>query len=178
MKGDKMETLERLEKREIKELISKGWITHDSMWFVHCLQEFGIEKTNKVNRAAVRSMSAIEVGRLKKALGVTKDTFDTFDELMAFITESMDIVLADFMKVKFNSPSKNILHWEMEKDKCFAYKGMCKLGIADQYECGVLHRIECWLDTLNIPYTMTPKVKKCLMHSKGECTGDFIIDLP
>ncbi len=173
-----MEALETLEKREIKELISKGWITHDAMWFVHCLQEFGIEKTNKINRAAVKSMSTIEVGRLKKALGVTKDTFDTFDELMAFITESMDIVLADFMKVKFNAPSKNILHWEMEKDNCFAYKGMCKLGVSDKYECGVLHRIECWLDTLNIPYTMTPQVKKCLMHSKGECAGDFIIDLP
>ncbi len=173
-----MEALETLEKREIRELISKGWITHDAMWFVHCLQEFGIEKTNKMNRAAVRSMSAIEVGRLKKALGVTTDQFDSFDELMGFFKGAMEIVLADFMQVKFTTPSKNIFHWEMEKDKCFAYKGMCMLGIPDKYECGVLHRIECWFDTLNIPYTMTPQVKNCLMHSQGECAGDFILDLP
>ncbi len=173
-----MEALETLEKREIRELISKGWITHDAMWFVHCLQEFGIEKTNKVNRAAVRSMSAIEVGRLKKALGVTKDTFDTFDEFMEFLKAAMDIVLADFMQVKFSAPSKNIFHWEMAKGACFAYKGMCMLGVPDKYECGVLHRIECWLDTLNIPYTMKPQVKNCLMHSKGECSGDFILNLP
>lgn len=172
-----MKTLEMLEKREVRELISKGWITHDAMWFVHCLQEFGIEKTNELNRAAVRSMATIEVGRLKKMLGVTKETFVTFDELMEFLKSALDIVLADFMQVKFNTPSKNILHWEMEKESCFVYKGMCRLGLSDQYECGVLHRIECWLDTLNIPYTMTPQVKKCLMHDTGECSGNFILNL-
>ena len=170
-----MEALETLEKREIRELISKGWITHDAMWFVHCLQEFGIEKTNKINRAAVRSMSAIEVGRIKKALGVTTEKFASFDAFLDFFEKAMDIVLADFMQVKFSSPGKNVLHWEMEA--CFAYKGMCRLGIAGQYECGVLHRIESWLDTLNIPYTMTPQVGKCIMHGKGECSGDFILDL-
>ncbi len=173
-----MSALDILEKKEIKELISKGWITHDAMWFVHCLRELGIEKTNKLNRAAVKSMSAIEVGRLKKALGVTTDEFTTFDELMAFIQGACEIVLADFMEVKFNSPSKNIIHWEMKKNNCFAYKGMCRLGISDKYECGVLHRIESWLDTLNIPYKMSPQVTKCLMHSKGECSGEFILNLP
>lgn len=172
-----METLDTLEKKEIKELISKGWITHDAMWFIHCLQEFGIEKTNRLNRAAVKSMAAIEVGRLKKALGIKKD-FGTFDELMMFLNGAFELVLADFMQVKFNTPSKNILHWKTGKGACFAYKGMCRLGISDKYECGVLHRIECWLDTLNIPYTMTPQVNKCLMHSKGECAGDFILNLP
>lgn len=172
-----MEILDTLEKKEIKELISKGWITHDAMWFVHCLQEFGIEKTNRLNRAAIKSMATIEVGRLKKALGIKKD-LGTFDELMMFLNGALELVLADFMQVKFNTPSKNILHWEMGKDACFAYKGMCRLGISDKYECGVLHRIECWLDTLNIPYTMIPQVSKCLMHSKGACAGDFILNLP
>ena len=52
-----MNALETLNKGEIKELLSKGWITHDAMWFVHCLEEAGIEKTNKINKAAVKSMS-------------------------------------------------------------------------------------------------------------------------
>lgn len=41
-----MNALERLEKKEIKEILSKGWITHDAMWFAHALKDLGIEKTN------------------------------------------------------------------------------------------------------------------------------------
>lgn len=68
-----MNGLASLEKNEIKELLSKGWITHDAMWFFHALQEVGIEKTNRINRAAAESMSLIEVARLKKALGFKAD---------------------------------------------------------------------------------------------------------
>ena len=41
---------------ELKELLIKGWMTHDGMWFYHCLQECGIEKTNRINKAAIRAM--------------------------------------------------------------------------------------------------------------------------
>jgi hypothetical protein len=60
-----MSALDHLEKRDIKELLSKGWITHDAMWFAHSLSEIGIERTNVINKAAIASMAAIEVGRLK-----------------------------------------------------------------------------------------------------------------
>jgi len=28
-----------LEKKELKELLNKNWMTHDAMWFYNCLQE-------------------------------------------------------------------------------------------------------------------------------------------
>ena len=47
-----------LETKELKELLIKCWMTHDAMWFYHCLQECGIEKTNRINRAAVKAVAA------------------------------------------------------------------------------------------------------------------------
>lgn len=61
-----MNLIDKIDKRDLRELITKGWMTHDAMWFYHTLQEFGIEKTNKINLAAVQSMSMIEAKRLKK----------------------------------------------------------------------------------------------------------------
>ena len=55
--------MQPVENDELKELLVKGWMTHDAMWFYHSLQEFGIEKTNKINKAAIRDMSAIEIKR-------------------------------------------------------------------------------------------------------------------
>jgi len=69
-------------KNELKELLNKGWMTHDAMWFYHCLEEFGIEKTNRINLADIKSMSAIEIKRYQKALGLEK--VDTFDEFKHF----------------------------------------------------------------------------------------------
>ena len=61
-----------LSKNELKEILNKNWMTHDAMWFYNCLQEFGIEKTNKINKAAIRDMAAIEIKRIQKAVGASK----------------------------------------------------------------------------------------------------------
>jgi hypothetical protein len=52
--------MKTLEKDELKEILIKNWMTHDAMWFYHCLQECGINKTNKINKAAVRAMGIID----------------------------------------------------------------------------------------------------------------------
>jgi hypothetical protein len=57
-------------------------MTHDAMWFYNCLQECGIEKTNKINKAAIHDMSAIEIKRIQKAVGVGQ--LNTFDEFKSF----------------------------------------------------------------------------------------------
>lgn len=169
-----MNALESLEKREIRELLYKGWMTHDAMWFYHCSQEFGIEKTNKVNTAAVLSMSAIEIQRLKKAIGFDKDNIDTFDELVDFMMKVLDIVKPDFMHFNWSFPQHNVIHWEWEKDNCFAFKGISQLGLVDRYHCGILKRIEGWFINLKLPYKMDPEVEGCLMHQCGQCHGDII----
>lgn len=165
--------LARLEKEELRELLTKGWMTHDAMWLFHCLQECGIEQTNRINIAAVRSMAEIEIRRIKKAMGLDKKPIETFEELADLLENAFSFIKADFMKFSFDRPAKNILAWEWDAGKCFAYEGISKLGMLDQYECGIMQRIEGWLKGLGVEYTMTPEIKGCLMHETGGCSGEF-----
>jgi hypothetical protein len=158
-----------LEKDELKELLVKGWMTHDAMWFYHCLQECGIERTNKINKAAVRDMSAIEIKRIQKAAGVER--LDTFDEFKRFFDMTMEIATGKFMKYTYSSLAHNIIHSEWKS--CFAYEGVKGLGVIDRYECGIMLRIDTWLDTLGIKYEVEPKITGCMMHTDGKCFRDY-----
>jgi hypothetical protein len=158
-----------LGKNELQELLNKCWMTHDAMWFYHCLEEFGIEKTNRINKAAIRSLAAIEIKRYQKALGI--DRFENFYEFKVFFKKVMEIVSGKFMKYRFNLAEENRIHAEWES--CFAYEGMKRLGVADRYECGIMFRIEIWFDTLGIPYEVEPHVTGCMMHIDGQCYRDY-----
>lgn len=159
-----------LDNQELKELLNKCWMTHDAMWFYHCLEEFGIEKTNKINRAAIKSMAAIEIKRYQKALGTSQ--FESFDQLIHFFKLVMEIVSGKFMKYSFDFSERNRIQAEWQS--CFAYEGMKGLGVADRYECGIMLRIEAWFDTLGIRYEVEPKVTGCMMHTDDRCYRDYL----
>ena len=174
-----MGVFNKIGKREIRDLLGKGWLTHDGMWFYHTYQEFGIEKANKLNKAAIRSLAPIEIKRVKKALGTGGEKIGTFEELKDFMLEALEMTLPNsvFERFRFRASSKDLLHWEWESGECFAYKGMKQIGIIDGYRCGVIYRIECWLEALGIKYSIDPKIDKCMMHEKGACLGDIRVIL-
>jgi uncharacterized protein DUF6125 len=165
--------MKTLSNKELKELLNKCWMTHDGMWFYHCLQEVGIEKTNKLNLAAIRSLAPIEVKRIVKALGVQK--IETFEDLKEFFEGGCDILLADFMQGSFTFPSKNTMRMEM--GDCFAYKGLKRMGAIEKYECGIYERIFGWFDGLGIEYSVTPQVRGCMKLTAGECYRDITFQL-
>jgi hypothetical protein len=150
-------------------------MSHDGMWFYHCLREFGIEKANKLNKAAIQSLAPLEMKRLKKLLG--GERIETFEEFKHFLTGGFELLLADFMSARMSFPGKNVFHWEFVPQQCFAYKGMQNMGVIEDYECGVVYRVSCWIDSLGIQYTIDPPVGKCMMHAKGYCAGDFLLHL-
>jgi hypothetical protein len=158
-----------LEKDELKELLNKCWMTHDAMWFYNCLQEFGIEKTNQINQAAIRSLGPIEIKRYQKALGFNR--IESYDDLVHFFKMVMEIVSGKFMKYSFSFPEPNRIHAEWQS--CFAYEGMKGLGVVDRYECGIMLRIETWFEALGINYEVQPKVTGCMMHTDGQCYRDY-----
>ena len=170
-----MGILNKIEKREIRDLLGKGWLTHDGLWFYHTYQELGVEKANKLNKAAIRSLAPIEIKRVKKVLGIRGEKIGTFEELKDFMLEALEMILPNsvFEKFRFRSSSQDLLHWEWESGECFAFKGMKQIGIIDGYRCGVMYRIECWLEALGIKYSIDPKIDKCMMHEKGACLGDI-----
>jgi hypothetical protein len=161
--------MKSLTKKELKEILIKNWMSHDAMWFYHCLQECGIEKTNKINKAAVRAMGIIEIRRIQKAVGI--DKVETFEDLQSLMEATWSIIKGDFMKLFTSFPSENTLHSGMER--CFAYEGIKQIGAIEQYQCGIFERIYGWFDGLGIKYSVSPKVEGCMMHTDGKCFRDI-----
>jgi hypothetical protein len=69
-----LRSIKNIPQKEIIDLLNKCWMTHDGMWIFHCLQEFGIEATNKINKSAIKSLSSIEINRIKNILGFKNNT--------------------------------------------------------------------------------------------------------
>lgn len=171
-----MKKAENIPQKKTIELLNKCWMTHDGMWFFHCLQEFGIETTNKINKAAIKSLSALEIIRIRKILDCNKP-IETFEAFKNFFSEAAILMIPDFMNVTFSYPEKNRMAWQFSHEKCFAYAGVKRLGVIEKYECGVLYRIKCWLDELGIKHTFSPEIGRCHMHTKGDCSGEIQVFL-
>lgn len=170
-----MLSVQNISQKEIIDLLGKCWMTHDGMWFFHCLQEFGIVATNRINKSAIQSLASIEINRIKHVLGIEKN-IENFDEFKLFFREASKLMVPDFMNVSFSFLEQNRMTWAFEQGKCFAYEGIKRLGAIDMYECGVLFRIKCWLDALDIKNRFDPEIDKCNMHYKGNCCGNIGLD--
>ena len=66
------------------------------------------------------------------------------------------------MKFSYDFSIENELHFEMHK--CFAYEGMIRIGVLDDYICGIHDRIEGWIEGLGIKYEVSPQIDGCLMN--------------
>lgn len=162
-----------IEKSQLKELLLKNWMTHDGMWFYHSMNDSGIAKANQINKAAIKSLAAIEIERIRKAFDLKE--IRTFHDVKALCDAAFGVLTDDFMGFSYSFPSANVLQWEM--GHCFAHDGMARLGVIEHYECGVIYRVACWFQSLRIEYTLTPPINGCIMHSTGSCRGEFSFSL-
>jgi len=170
-----MSQTRKLREEEIIDLLNRCWMTHDGMWFYHCLKNFGVAKANELNKAAIKSLAPMEIERIKKALGMEK-TIEKFAEFKEFFVAASHLFIPAFMNAAMSFPREKVLHWEFEPNNCFAYKGIKRIGAIDQYECGVIYRLARWFDSLEMKYVIEPRVEKCLMLDGGSCQGDFTFD--
>ena len=170
-----MTLFDQLDKNQLKELLVKCWMTHDGSWFYNCARELGIDIANKLNKAAIKTLSVIEMQRIKKAMGMKNIEIKTFEQVKDFITDVFSVIKGDFMDFKYTFLEKNRMHWEM--NRCFAHNGMKMFGFDKEYECGVIYRVSCWLDALGINHTIEPEIDKCLLNSQKNCSGDILLNL-
>lgn len=158
-----------VESDDVREFLIKSWMTHDGMWFRHCLESCGIEKTNQINKAAIYAAGRIEAKRLAQLLGV--ENIKSFAALYDFIRRAFEVVQAEFMVFSCEARQPDVLRWEMHR--CFAYDGVKRLGVIDRYQCGIFERVRGWLDGLGIAYTIMPQVEGCMMYTDGHCYREF-----
>ena len=166
-----MADLNLLPQKEVIDLLNKCWMTHDGMWFFHCLQELGIKATNKLNKSAITSLAAIEVQRVQKTAGL-ENKITNFADFKRFFRTGAHFMIPDFMNGSFEFSRENTMSWQFIENQCFAYKGIKQMGAIDDYECGVLYRIKCWIDALGINSEFNPEIGRCHMHYTGTCSGD------
>lgn len=161
--------MRELDVDELRELLVKCWMTHDGSWFMSVAGECGIDVANRLNKAAIRALAPIELRRVTRALGLKGEGIERLDEVKAVVDAMFATIKGDFMDFTFDYPEENVLRWKMRR--CFALEGMKMIGAYEEYDCGVLFRVTCWLDALGLDYTVEPPVEGCLMRDTGECTG-------
>ena len=171
-----MGIIDNIDKAELKELLIKNWMTHDAMWLYHCVNECGVDTMNKINQAAVKSMAAIKIQKIRKLIGIPKDKkIETIAEFMTIFESAMEIVRGEFMDFSYSEIADGVFSWKW--NKCFAYEGIKGLGLLDHYKCGILIRINSWFDTLGVKYELPPVINTCIMPIKGSCEGEYRIFL-
>lgn len=174
-----MSALDAVNKKALRDYLARGWLTHDGMWYFNVAQSLGAERANELNRAAIRSMAAMEMQRTKKLLGIGDAELASFEDFVSFFRNTLEIVLPESVNKRFliTTPERNIVRWQWADNECFAFKGMQQIGLLDQYVCGVMYRIECWLDALKIWFTVNPRIEQCIMRGTGKCSGEFRLHL-
>lgn len=154
---------------QARQLLLRGWMTHDAMWLRHCVERFGMEAANQVNQAAVRSMATVEIRRLLQAFGIPE--VRSMDALRALVERAWELIGADFMDFECTWPAPDTMRWEALR--CFAFEGVTRLGVVDAYDCGIMPRMEAWFDALGLRYTVQPRGEGCMMHRTGSCHREY-----
>ncbi|TAL33626.1 MAG: hypothetical protein EPN93_13490 [Spirochaetes bacterium] len=163
-----MDLLDKLSKHEVREFVSKSWLTHDAMWFYCTLQECGAETANRLNKSAVRAMAGIEIQRIMKLMGDPRPEIKTFTQLQEIIDTTFRFIKPDFMKLYYGTPEINLFVGGFHE--CFAHDGLKKFGMIDSYDCGVVARVSTWFETLGVKFEILQDIEKgCLMHKYGKC---------
>lgn len=166
------DSLARLTKEQVHDLLGKGWLTHDGMWFLHAAENLGIETANALNKSAIRSPADVEMGRMRRAMGVTDGAL-AVDDAVALVRDGLMVTMPDSVSAGFELRSQaGRMTWEWEEGRCFAHRGMERADLLGGYECGVLFRLACWLDVLGVDHEFDPPMGRCLMVDGGECRGE------
>ena len=164
----------------VRDLVAKGWLTHDGMWFDQAARTLGVETANELNRAAIRAMAPFEVSRLCAALGVEASDLRDADAIARFVSDGISLVTPASVSgpLRVGAGAAGSIRWEWEPGECFAFKGMARFGHLDGYRCGVIYRIQCWVDALGVAPLGEPVVEGCLMRDGGVCSGEITLAMP
>jgi len=149
-----------------KDLLVKGWMSHDARWFMAVTQHFGIDAANRLNQFVCREIGQVEMKRLMKSLVLSppKD----INEYLNFKKEALSLYGPDLIDYEI----KILDHqsYEMHLKRCFAYENIVRAGIKDQYECGIFARIQGWIDAQGLDHKLAPPLGKCMMVLGKECS--------
>ena len=148
-----------------KDLLIKGWMSHDARWFMAVAERFGIDAANRLNQFVCREIGRVEMKRFMKSLSLSppKDR----DEYLNLIRATISLYGPDLIEyeIKTLDHQSNQIHLK----RCFAYENIVRAGIKDEYKCGIFARIQGWIDALGLEHELLPPLGKCMKVLGKEC---------
>lgn len=161
--------LGQLSQAERESIIIKCWMSHDARWFAAVAMTVGLEAAQRLNKLAVREEGKAEARRLVRRLGIppvlTAKDFLLFQETAIGLLgpELLDYTVAMHDRDGF----------DLHVQRCFAFDQVSRAGIAAEYECGIIPRLEGWLDELGVECQLTPEPARCLKAMGRDCVYSF-----
>ena len=148
-----------------KDLLIKGWMSHDARWFMAVAKHFGMDAANRLNQSVCREIGRVEMKRYMKTLALSpaKD----LEEFLTLKKAALSLYgsgLAEY-EIKILDDQS----YEMHMKRCFAYENIVRAGIEDQCECGIFARLQGWIDAQGLEHELTPPLGKCMMVLGKEC---------
>ncbi len=165
--------LRGLSPAEREALLIKCWMSHDARWFNAVAMNFGLEAASRLNQQAAHEAGVAEAKRMARACGlpVPAATVDDYLLAMEAIIGLMGPDLLDYESVQTGDDT-----FEVRVHRCFAYDQVARVGVAQQYDCGIFARVEGWFDALYADYEMTPALGRCLKAQGKECVHAFRVN--
>jgi len=148
-----------------KDLLIKGWMSHDARWFMAVAERFGIEEANRLNQKVCRELGQVEMRRFMKALNLPLPK--NIEQHLSINKAAISLYGPDLIEYEIkvlDRPS-----YEMHIKRCFAHENVVKAGIKDQYECGILARVQGWMDAQGLEHELTPALGRCMKVLGKEC---------
>jgi hypothetical protein len=148
-----------------KDLLIKGWMSHDARWFMAVVEHFGMDAANRMNQFVCREIGRVEMKRFMKTL-----TFSKPKDLEEYLTlKKAAFALYGSGLAEYDIKTLDHRSYEIHLKRCFAYENIVRAGIKDQHECGILARIQGWIDAQGLEHELTPPLGKCMMVLGKEC---------
>jgi len=163
------ELLRRLSPSEREALLVKCWMSHDARWFMAVAREYGMEAANRINQSAAHEVGKVEAPRVLRALKLPP--VKTVDDCLLAQELIIGLFGPDLLDYDVIKPDENTC--EVHVKRCFANENATRVGVADQFECGIFARSTGWLEALGVEYEMTPPLGKCLKVQGRECVHTF-----
>jgi len=149
-----------------KDLLVKGWMSHDARWFMAVAENFGIDAANRLNQFVCRGIGRVEMKRFMKASSFSPPK--TMEEYQILQRSAISLYGPDLIEYEIGILDHQ--SYEIHIKRCFAYENVVKAGIKDQYECGILARVQGWIDAQGLEHELDPPLGKCMMVLGKECS--------
>ncbi|MGZ3612641.1 MAG: DUF6125 family protein [Thermodesulfobacteriota bacterium] len=148
-----------------KDLLIRGWMSHDARWFMAVAKHFGMDAANRLNQSVCREIGRVEMKRYMKTLALSPAR--NLEEYLTLMEAALSLYgsgLAEYEIKTLNDQS-----YETHMRRCFAFENIVRAGIEDRCECGIFARLQGWIDAQGLEHELTPPLGKCMMVLGKEC---------